>query len=56
MINQILNDFPKLNFIADVFGKNESSHKIFIKNGFKVLENKKKTKVNIVRYQKLKNE
>ena len=56
MINQILNDFPKLNFIAEVFSENESSHKIFIKNGFKVLENIKKTKVNIVRYQKLKNE
>ena len=56
MINQILNDFPASNFIAEVVGKNESSHKIFIKNGFKVLNTVKKAKVNIVRYQKLKNE
>jgi RimJ/RimL family protein N-acetyltransferase len=51
MIYQILNDFPDISFIAEVLNENESSHKIFIKNGFKVLKSKGKTTT----YQKLKN-
>lgn len=52
MINQIINDFPALNFVAEVIRENKSSHKIFIKNGFKILKPSKKADVNVVTYIK----
>ena len=52
MVNRIINDFPELNFYAEVVKGNKNSERIFIKNQFKILEANK----NYITYQKLKNE